>query len=65
MQLVIITGMSGAGKASAAKVFEDMAYMVVDNLLPVLLPELVEKCLGVGEKPPGERLAVVDRKSVV
>ena len=59
MQLVIITGMSGAGKASAAKVFEDMAYMVVDNLLPVLLPELVEKCLGVGEKPPGERLAVV------
>ena len=59
MQLVIITGMSGAGKASAAKVFEDMAYMVVDNLLPILLPELVEKCLGVGEKPPGERLAVV------
>ena len=59
MQLVIITGMSGAGKASAAKVFEDMAYMVVDNLLPVLLPELVEKCLEVGEKPPDERLAVV------
>lgn len=59
MQLVVITGMSGAGKASAAKVFEDMAYTVVDNLPPVLLPELVEKCLGAGEQPPGERLAVV------
>jgi len=59
MQLVIITGMSGAGKATAAKVFEDMAYTVVDNLPPVLLPELVEKCLGAGEQPPGERLAVV------
>ena len=59
MQLVIITGMSGAGKASAAKVFEDMAYTVVDNLPPPLLPELVEKCLGVGEQPPGQRLAVV------
>lgn len=59
MQLVIVTGMSGAGKASAAKVFEDMAYTVVDNLPPTLLPELVEKCEAIGEQPPGERLAVV------
>ena len=59
MQLVVITGMSGAGKATAAKVFEDMAYTVVDNLPPVLLPELVEKCLAAGEQPPGQRLAVV------
>ncbi len=59
MQLVVITGMSGAGKASAAKVFEDMAYTVVDNLPPVLLPELVEKCLSAGDPPPGQRLAVV------
>ena len=59
MQLVVITGMSGAGKASAAKAFEDMAYTVVDNLPPILLPELVAKCQGAGEQPPGERLAVV------
>ena len=59
MQLVVITGMSGAGKASAAKVFEDMAYTVVDNLPPVLLPELVDKCLSAGDQPPGQRLAVV------
>ena len=59
MQLVVITGMSGAGKAAAAKIFEDMAYTVVDNLPPVLLPELVEKCLGAGDQPPGNHLAVV------
>ena len=59
MQLVVITGMSGAGKASAAKVFEDMAYTVTDNLPPILLPELVEKCQVVGDQPPGQRLAVV------
>lgn len=59
MQLVILTGMSGAGKALAAKTFEDMAFTVVDNLPPVLLPELVEKCLGVGDQPPASRLAVV------
>jgi len=59
MQLVVITGMSGAGKASAAKVFEDMAYTVTDNLPPILLPELVEKCQEAGDQPPGQRLAVV------
>ena len=59
MQLIVITGLSGAGKATAAKVFEDMAYTVVDNLPPILLPELVEKCLAVGDQPPGQRLAVV------
>lgn len=59
MQLVVITGLSGAGKALAAKTFEDMAYTVVDNLPPVLLPELVEKCLIAGEQPPAARLAVV------
>ncbi len=59
MQLVILTGMSGAGKALAAKTFEDLAFTVVDNLPPILLPELVEKCLGAGDQPPANRLAVV------
>lgn len=52
MELVVITGMSGAGKAAAAKVFEDMAFVVVDNLPPTLLPALVAE-------PPGARLVVV------
>jgi UPF0042 nucleotide-binding protein len=59
MQLVIITGLSGAGKATAARVMEDLAYSVTDNLPPPLLPELVEKCLNAGDPPPGQRLAVV------
>ena len=59
MQLVVITGMSGAGKASAVKVFEDMAYMVVDNLPPALLPGLVADCLAAGEAAASQRLAVV------
>lgn len=59
MQLVIITGLSGAGKALAAKAFEDMGYLVVDNLPPLLLPELVTQSLGVGEATPDARLAVV------
>lgn len=36
--LVIITGMSGAGKTVAVQVFEDLGYYCVDNLPPELLP---------------------------
>ena len=32
MRLVIVTGMSGAGKSSALKMLEDMGYFCVDNL---------------------------------
>ena len=45
-ELVIVTGISGAGKASALKAFEDLGYHAVDNLPLELLPgfaELVEK----------------------
>lgn len=44
MQLVIVTGMSGAGKTLAIRAFEDMGYFCVDNLLPSLLPELRRHC---------------------
>ena len=40
MELVIITGMSGAGRRSAAHVMEDLGWYVVDNLPPALLPAL-------------------------
>ncbi len=42
MRFVIITGMSGAGKSQAVKVFEDMNYYVVDNLPPSLLIKFVD-----------------------
>ncbi len=41
-QLVIITGMSGSGKASALKVFEDLGYYCVDNLPVDLIPRFAE-----------------------
>jgi RNase adapter protein RapZ len=41
-ELVIITGMSGAGRSTAAKCLEDLGWFVVDNLPPGLLPTLIE-----------------------
>jgi RNase adapter protein RapZ len=40
--IVILSGLSGGGKTAAAKLFEDLGYMVVDNLPGELLPELAE-----------------------
>ena len=38
MRLVIVTGMSGAGKSTALKMLEDMGYFCVDNLpIPLLM----------------------------
>lgn len=42
MRMVIVTGMSGAGKRTALKVFEDAGYYCVDNLPVELLPKFVE-----------------------
>jgi len=55
-ELVIVTGISGAGKASALKAFEDLGFHCVDNLPLELLPDfarLVEKSAEV------ERAAIV------
>jgi UPF0042 nucleotide-binding protein len=41
-ELVILTGMSGAGKASALKAFEDLGYYAVDNLPLELIPQFAE-----------------------
>src|ERR1043165_5658481 len=41
-ELVIITGMSGSGKASVLKVFEDLGYYCVDNLPVGLIPRFAE-----------------------
>ncbi len=40
-RLLLVTGMSGAGKSTALKVLEDIGYEVVDNLPLSLLPDLV------------------------
>lgn len=41
-RLVVITGMSGAGKTVAIQSFEDLGYYCVDNLPPALLPKFLE-----------------------
>src|SRR3954470_685748 len=41
-ELVVITGMSGSGKASVLKAFEDMGYYAVDNLPVKLIPHFAE-----------------------
>ncbi len=42
MQLIVITGLSGAGKGLAARHFEDFGYFCVDNLPPDLIPSFAE-----------------------
>lgn len=44
MKVVIVTGLSGAGKSSAMKSMEDVGYYCVDNLPPVLVGKFIEIC---------------------
>lgn len=55
-ELVIVTGISGSGKASALKSFEDLGYHAVDNLPLELLPEFADL---VGKSKEIERAAIV------
>jgi UPF0042 nucleotide-binding protein len=41
LQLVVITGMSGAGRSTALRVLEDLGHFCVDNIPPALIPQLV------------------------
>ena len=44
MRLVIVTGVSGAGKSQAVKTLEDMDFFCVDNLPPMIIPKFLEMC---------------------
>jgi UPF0042 nucleotide-binding protein len=50
LELVVITGMSGSGKASVLKVFEDLGYYCVDNLPVELIPHFAEWARRSGER---------------
>src|SRR5690606_12350904 len=41
-EVAIITGLSGAGRTTAAKVLEDLGYFVIDNMPPALLERVVD-----------------------
>ena len=57
LQLVVVTGLSGAGRSTAAKSLEDLGFFVVDNLPPGLLSTMVD----LAERSQGgvDRIAVV------
>lgn len=42
LHLMVISGLSGAGKSEAVATFEDMGYFCIDNLPPQMLPGVVE-----------------------
>ena len=42
MKLVIVTGMSGAGKTVAIQSFEDLGYFTIDNIPPTLVPKFLQ-----------------------
>ena len=56
-QLAIITGLSGAGRTTAAKVLEDLGYYVIDNMPPSLIGNIVDLTTAPG--------SVVDRVALV
>ncbi len=56
-ELVVITGMSGAGRSEAMHTFEDLGYFTVDNLPPSFLSQLID--LAQLPDSPMRRLAVV------
>lgn len=55
MELVLLTGMSGAGRSTAAHAFEDLGFFVTDNLPPQLIDEFV----SIAEAQGLERVAMV------
>lgn len=61
LDVTIITGMSGAGRSSAADVLEDLGFFVIDNLPPALIPKVVE--LARGREEPRRFVLVVDVRS--
>jgi RNase adapter protein RapZ len=57
LDVVIVTGLSGAGRSTAAKCLEDLGYFVVDNLPPELIATMID--LGSRSEGAVTRIAVV------
>ncbi|MDX1659451.1 MAG: RNase adapter RapZ [Nitriliruptorales bacterium] len=56
-EVIIITGMSGAGRTQVAKILEDLGTYVVDNLPPTLVDKVVDLAFGPGSSV--DRLGLV------
>ncbi len=42
LRIVVVTGLSGSGKSTAIKAFEDLGYFCVDNLPVLMLPDFLK-----------------------
>jgi UPF0042 nucleotide-binding protein len=62
--VVVITGMSGAGRSHASNVLEDLGYFVVDNLPADLIVDVVRRS-GVGDESRDRFAVVVDTRGGV
>ena len=58
-RLLIITGLSGSGKSTAARVLEDQGFFVVDNLPLVMLPDFMQRARE-GLNPNASVAVVID-----
>ena len=62
MKLVVVTGLSGAGKSQALHTLEDIGFYCVDNLPPMLIPNMAKLCLE--DDPAIQRVALgIDTRS--
>src|SRR5829696_5595333 len=52
-RIVIITGLSGAGKSNALQAFEDAGYFCIDNLPPRMIPAVMETAAQGNGGPDG------------
>jgi RNase adapter protein RapZ len=57
-RIVVVTGMSGAGKSTAIKALEDLGYFCIDNLPVMLLPKLLD-LVSHGTSDEVDKLAIV------
>ena len=46
--VVVVTGLSGAGRTTALHALEDLGFFCIDNLPPVMAPEAVAVCVSGG-----------------
>ena len=66
VDFVVVAGLSGAGRTTAANVFEDLGWYVIDNLPPALIPQVAELARRAGSSGPGAgRVVLVVGRSVV
>lgn len=58
MEILIVTGMSGAGKTKCLKHLEDLGWFCVDNIMPELLPDIISAAERHKEEAAVAKLAV-------